>query len=143
MVGDDEVIASDKFKGSATGTDVAAAIAAGIAEVVPVAEVSAVPVADGGEGTLEAAIAAGFERVLVRANVPTATPVEAAIAVRDGEAIVEMAAVSGLDRRRSRGVRSGRRRLRTDDPERRRARRRRVRGGLRARRARILSLIHI
>ncbi|GEB94686.1 glycerate kinase family protein [Microbacterium lacticum] len=74
MVGDDEVIASNKFQGSATGTDVAAALAAGIAEVLPVAEDSAVPVADGGEGTLEAAIA-----------------------VRDGEAIVEMAAVSGLD----------------------------------------------
>ena len=91
------VIASDKFKGSATGAEVATALAAGIAAVLPHAEVEAVPVADGGEGTLQAAIEAGFERVTVRATGPTGEPVDAAIAMRGGVAIVEMAAASGLD----------------------------------------------
>ena len=81
------VIASDKFKGSATGSEVATALAAGIAEVLPHAEVEAVPVADGGEGTLQAAIEAGFERVTVRATGPTGEPVDAAIAMR---AVVSM-----------------------------------------------------
>ena len=49
------VIASDKFKGSATGAEVATALAAGIAAVLPHAEVEAVPVADGGEGARELA----------------------------------------------------------------------------------------
>ena len=91
------VIASDKFKGSATGSEVATALAAGIAAVLPHAEVEAVLVADGGEGTLQAAIEAGFERVTVRATGPTGEPVDAAIAMRGGVAIVEMAAASGLD----------------------------------------------
>ncbi|WP_196325469.1 glycerate kinase, partial [Microbacterium lacticum] len=91
------VIASDKFKGSATGAEVATALAAGIAAVLPHAEGEAVPVADGGEGTLQAAIEAGFERVTVRATGPTGEPVDAAIAMRGGVAIVEMAAASGLD----------------------------------------------
>ncbi|MFV4914743.1 glycerate kinase, partial [Microbacterium lacticum] len=68
------VIASDKFKGSATGAEVATALAAGIAAVLPHAEVEAVPVADGGEGTLQAAIEAGFERLTVRATGPTGEP---------------------------------------------------------------------
>lgn len=90
------VIASDQFKGSATGSEVATALAAGIAEVLPHAEVEAVPVADGGEGA-QAAIEAGFERVTVRATGPTGEPVDAAIAMQGGVAIVEMAAASGLD----------------------------------------------
>ncbi|WP_454118143.1 glycerate kinase [Microbacterium lacticum] len=91
------VIASDKFKGSATGAEVAAALAEGIRTVLPDVEVAIAPVADGGEGTLEAAEAVGFVRVPVRVTGPTGEPVEAAIAVRGAEAIVEMATASGLD----------------------------------------------
>lgn len=91
------VIASDKFKGSATGAEVAAALAEGVRAMLPDAEVAVAPVADGGEGTLEAAEAAGFVRVPVRVIGPTGEPVEAAIALRGAEAIVEMATASGLD----------------------------------------------
>ncbi|KNY04034.1 glycerate kinase [Microbacterium sp. GCS4] len=91
------VIASDKFKGSATGPEVAAALADGIHDVLPDAVVEAVPVADGGEGTIDAALAAGFSPVDATVTGPTGEPVVARFAVRGAEAIVEMAAASGLD----------------------------------------------
>ncbi|MEV4737126.1 MULTISPECIES: glycerate kinase [unclassified Microbacterium] len=91
------VIASDKFKGSATGPEVAAALADGIHDVLPDAVVEAVPVADGGEGTIDAALAAGFSPVDATVTGPTGEPVVARFAVRGAEAIIEMAAASGLD----------------------------------------------
>ena len=62
----------------------------------PGLDVVRVPVADGGDGTVDAALAAGYERVPVRATGPTGEPVDTAYAVRDGVAVVEMADVSGL-----------------------------------------------
>ena len=56
------LIASDKFKGSLTAAQVAAALSAGIGRVSD-ATVVTVPVADGGDGTVDAAVSAGFERV--------------------------------------------------------------------------------
>lgn len=95
------LIASDKFKGSATGSEVAAALADGIRTVIPDAVIEAVPVADGGEGTVDAALAAGFEAITATVTGPTGEPVEARFAARFGEgraeAIIEMAAASGLD----------------------------------------------
>jgi glycerate kinase len=90
--------APDKFKGSLTGREVAERIAAGIEAETPEIPVVLAPVADGGDGTVEAALAAGFERVPVRAVGPTGEAVETAFAVRDGVAVVEMADVSGLRR---------------------------------------------
>ena len=91
------LIASDKFKGSATGPEVAAALAEGILAVVPETVIDTVPVADGGEGTIDAALDAGFDPVTATVTGPTGEPVEARFAVRDDQAIVEMAAASGLD----------------------------------------------
>lgn len=91
------LIASDKFKGSATGAEVAAAVGRGIRTVFPGAVIDAVPVADGGEGTVDAAVASGFEAVAATVTGPTGEPVEARFAVRGQQAIVEMAAASGLD----------------------------------------------
>ncbi|WP_336644558.1 glycerate kinase [Microbacterium sp. USHLN186] len=91
------LIASDKFKGSATGSEVAAALADGIREIIPDAVVDAAPVADGGEGTVEAAVASGFTPITVSVTGPTGRPVDATFAVRDEQAIIEMAAASGLD----------------------------------------------
>jgi glycerate 2-kinase len=90
--------APDKFKGSLTAREVAERIAAGIEAETPEVPVVLAPVADGGDGTVDAALAAGFERVPVRAEGPTGEPVETAFAVRDGVAVVEMADVSGLRR---------------------------------------------
>ena len=89
------LVASDKFKGSLTAAQVAAAVTAGIRRVSEV-EVVTVPVADGGDGTVDAAVSAGFARVPVTASGPTGAPVETAYARRGETAVVEMADVSGL-----------------------------------------------
>src|SRR5215216_6207962 len=73
-------------------------IAAGLRRARPDAEVLRVPVGDGGPGTLEALLAAGFERVPVAATGPTGEPVAAAIAVDGARAFVELAEASGLAR---------------------------------------------
>ena len=90
------MIAPDKFKGSLAATEVAAAIAAGLRGTG--AELVTVPVADGGDGTVDAAVAAGFGRVPVTAAGPTGQPVATSYARRDGLALVELATVCGLER---------------------------------------------
>jgi glycerate kinase len=92
------VVAPDKFKGSLPATQVASAIAAGLHAVLPEAELVTIPVADGGEGTVDAAVAAGFERVPVTASGPTGEPVQASYARRGEVAVVELAGVCGLAR---------------------------------------------
>jgi glycerate kinase len=92
------VVAPDKFKGSLTAAQVAARVAAGLARAAPGVEIAQVPVADGGDGTLDAALSAGHRRVPVRAEGPTGKPVDTAYAERDGVAVVELADVSGLRR---------------------------------------------
>lgn len=91
------VIAPDKFKGSLTAPEVAARFTLGAHRVDPSIEVIAIPVADGGEGTLDAALAAGYERQGVSVAGPTGVLIEADFAVRGAEAVVEMARASGLD----------------------------------------------
>ena len=96
------VIAPDKFKGSLPAAQVAAAVAAGLrAALGPAAELVTIPVADGGEGTVDAAVAAGFERVPVTAAgalAPAGAPVRASYARRGEAAVVELACVCGLAR---------------------------------------------
>jgi len=92
------VVAPDKFKGSLPATAVAAAIAGGLRAARPDAELVTVPVADGGDGTVDAAVAAGFERVPVTAAGPAGDPVRAGYARRGEVAVVELAGVCGLAR---------------------------------------------
>jgi len=92
------VVAPDKFKGSLPATQVAAAIAAGLHAGRPGAEVVTIPVADGGEGTVDAAVAAGFERVPVTAAGPDGDPVRTSYARRGEVAVVELAGVCGQAR---------------------------------------------
>ena len=75
------VVAPDKFEGSLRAGEAAAAIEAGLRRARPDAEVVRLPLGDGGAGTLDALLAAGFERVPARVTGPTGEPVEAAIAV--------------------------------------------------------------
>jgi len=90
------LIAADKFKGSLTAAEVAAAIGSGLHRVRPEVPVVVVPVADGGDGTLAAAVAAGYQQVPVTATGPTGEPVATGY-VRHGDvAVVELADVSGL-----------------------------------------------
>ncbi|WP_318372172.1 glycerate 2-kinase [Enterobacter sp.] len=93
------VIAPDSYKESLSASEVAQAIEKGFREIFPQAHYVAVPVADGGEGTVEAMIAAtqGSEQV-ARVTGPLGTAVDARWGMSgDGKtAFIEMAAASGL-----------------------------------------------
>ena len=90
------VLAPDKFKGSLTAAEVGDALAAGMLDVLPGLDVIKLPVADGGDGTVAAALSAGFEEIIVDTVGPTGEPVQAAYALHGNRAVVELAAVVGL-----------------------------------------------
>ncbi|NLN19131.1 MAG: glycerate kinase [Firmicutes bacterium] len=93
------LIAPDKFKGSLTAREVAAHIATGIRRVLPQAHLIEVPMADGGEGTVQSLVdATGGEIVGVTVTGPLGEPVEAFFGILgDGKtAVIEMASASGL-----------------------------------------------
>jgi glycerate kinase len=92
------VIAPDKFKGSLTAGQAARAMALGVKRANPELMTVECPVADGGDGTLDTAVAAGFERVPVYAAGPTGQVVLTAYARSGRTAVVEMAEVCGLQR---------------------------------------------
>jgi len=91
--------APDSFKGSLSAARAARALAEGVGRVLPGEEVLQVPLADGGEGTADALLAAlGGRKVPARVQDPLGRPVEAFFALLEGgkRAVVEMAAASGL-----------------------------------------------
>lgn len=90
-------VAPDKFKGTLTAAEAAAAMARG-ATTAGFDDVRVVPLADGGDGTLDALVAAvGGSRRTVRVTGPLGNPVEAEWALlANGTAVVEMARASGL-----------------------------------------------
>ncbi len=92
------VCAPDSFKGSLTAREVAAAMAAGVARVAPRASIVRLPLADGGEGTVEALVGArGGTLVTARVHDPLGRPVDASIGRLDATSVVaEMASASGL-----------------------------------------------
>ena len=92
------LVAADKFKGTLTSAEVGAAVGAGLRVGVPDVQVEVVPVADGGDGTLAAAVAAGHELVPVAASGPTGRTVRSGYARRGSTAVVELADVAGLIR---------------------------------------------
>ena len=65
------LIAPDKFKGCLTAAEVAAAVASGVRAVRPDAETILLPVADGGDGTVAAAVTAGYGTIITDAVGPT------------------------------------------------------------------------
>jgi glycerate kinase len=93
------VIAPDSYKESLSATEVAQAIEKGFREIFPEAQFVSVPVADGGEGTVEAMIAATQGRAVTSTVTgPLGDTVEAQWGISgDGStAFIEMAAASGL-----------------------------------------------
>jgi glycerate kinase len=93
------VVAPDSFKGSLSALAVAEAVERGLRAVWPDAEVRKVPIADGGEGTVDALVVATGGRLEERTvRGPLGEPVRARWGVLgDGAtAVIEMAAASGL-----------------------------------------------
>jgi glycerate kinase len=99
------LVAPDKFKGSLSAQEAADAIAAGAQDAADArgiaVEIHRQPVADGGEGILAAALAAGYRRHQVTVSGPVGDPVDAGIATGSGPdgstvAVVELATASGL-----------------------------------------------
>lgn len=95
------LIAPDKFKGSLTAAEAASAMAEGALRVYPDAVTTQFPVADGGEGTLDAAIAAGYEERNNAVVGPILKPVGASWGIRKDSfggvtAVIETAMASGL-----------------------------------------------
>lgn len=93
------LIAPDKFKGSLSAVEVCDAIERGIRRFLPRAMIDKAPIADGGEGTVQALVAATAGRVLTRrVTGPLGQTVRARFGLLgDGDtAVIEMAAASGL-----------------------------------------------
>ena len=95
------LIAPDKFKGCLSASEVAKAIAAGIQEVLPKAELDLLPVADGGDGTASVLCdALGGSWVTCIAHDPLMRQIECRYAILDEHkiAIIEMSEASGMRR---------------------------------------------
>lgn len=92
------LLAIDSFKGSVSSAQAEAAVAEGVRRVWPDAQVSALPLADGGEGTLDAVATCGGEVVACEVAGPLGDRVAARMLV-DGEresAVIEMAKAAGI-----------------------------------------------
>lgn len=96
------VIAPDSFKESLPAAEVAAALAAGVRAAWQKAEIDLCPMADGGEGTVSAMVAAtGGQTFEVGVSGPLGEPIQACFGLLGGSsdgrtAVLEMAAASGL-----------------------------------------------
>jgi glycerate kinase len=91
------VVAPDSFKGSLSAQAVAQAIGAGVVRARPNAVLRLCPMADGGEGTLDAMLSRGGERRVVRVHGASGAEREAAVGLLpDGSAIVETAEIVGI-----------------------------------------------
>ena len=90
-------IAIDSFKGSLSSMEAGNAAAEGIRRVLPDAECVVRPLADGGEGTVEA-LAAGLGGELRKVEVtgPAGVPVTAAYGIIGTTAVIEMAQAAGI-----------------------------------------------
>ena len=91
------IFASDSFKGSLSSEETAALLTKAAHEVFGECECIRVPVADGGEGTVDAVIKALHgERITATVHDPLMNEIEASYGAADKKAIIEMAAASGL-----------------------------------------------
>ena len=93
------VVAPDKFRGSLSASAAAAALARGVRRAASGAEVVEVPMADGGEGTVDALVNAdGGQKLRARVTGPLGAPIDAEFGrLTDGVTyVIEMATASGL-----------------------------------------------
>lgn len=93
------VIATDSLKGSLTSLEAGQAISSGIHRAIPDAEVIVRPIADGGEGTVEALVLGmNGKEVTVTVTGPLGTPVECTYGILEEQntAIIEMSGAAGI-----------------------------------------------
>ena len=93
------IIAPDSFKGSLTSAEVANAIELGIKRVAPNCEIVKVPIADGGDGTMDTLVSAlGGKKIKIKVHDPLMRPIDAeyGLVKNGGTAVIEMATASGL-----------------------------------------------
>jgi len=93
------LIVPDSYKGSLTSTEVAGYMEQGVLAVLPEAEIYKIPIADGGEGTVEALVSASHgEFRTLEVIGPQGVPVTATYGLLDNgqTAVIEMASASGL-----------------------------------------------
>ncbi|MFQ6326890.1 glycerate kinase [Nocardia sp. CWNU-33] len=91
------LVCPDKFRGSATATQVSRRLADGLRSGGYTGDIMCMPVADGGEGTIDCFVAAGFATAEATVTGPLGAQVTARIATRDRIAVIESAQASGLD----------------------------------------------
>ena len=91
------LVAPDSFKGAITAREVCELAGTAIKEIYPDAVVTGIPVADGGEGTVDAFVYAARAEVIERTGTgPNGKPVKAFFGKAGKTAVIEMAAASGL-----------------------------------------------
>jgi glycerate kinase len=93
------LVCPDKFKESLTAPEAAAQICEGILNAMPDAECKIIPMADGGEGTVDALVrATGGKTIATKVHDPLMRPIEAYLGISgdNNTAFIEMAAASGL-----------------------------------------------
>lgn len=93
------IVAPDSFKGSLTALEAADAIIQGVRDILPAAEIVSIPLADGGEGTVEALVRATRGRLLhAKVTGPLGNTIEAEYGMLgdDVTGVVEMAQTAGL-----------------------------------------------
>ncbi|MHB1166423.1 MAG: glycerate kinase [Candidatus Nanopelagicales bacterium] len=92
------LVAPSTFKGSLSSAQAAAAMDAGVRAALPDASVDVVLMADGGDGSVDALVRAGYTPHLVEVRGPTRVPGQAVIAASGRTAAVELAGACGLAR---------------------------------------------
>nr|WP_245822846.1 glycerate kinase [Brachybacterium avium] len=90
------LLAPDKFKGTLTAAQVVDSLRRGITQTAPQLRVLSCPIADGGDGTIDAALAAGFTHCTATVTGPTGEPRAARWAQRQDVAVLELAETVGL-----------------------------------------------
>ncbi|MDQ4036894.1 MAG: glycerate kinase [Actinomycetota bacterium] len=92
------LLAPDKFKGCLAAIDVCAELRSGLLQGPTALNVELRPIGDGGEGTLDAAVASGFRPLTVTAAGPLTEARSVRIGIRGSTALVELAEICGLAR---------------------------------------------
>ncbi len=91
------LIAPDKFKGSLTAAQVCNAIEKGILKSYPDTHITKIPLADGGEGSLESLESSlNFDRIEIKVHDPLFRPINSFYGIKNNTAYIEMALASGL-----------------------------------------------